>query len=178
MGFLFSGLFWGVIIILVGFTVILKAVFHIDIPLFRIVFALVLIYFGVKVLVGGFHGSRDKPTVLFGESQMEVQESEKEYTVVFGKGLLDLSGVNPENRKTPVEFTTVFGQGTLKIDPGTPLRLKVSSAFAGARLPDGTNIAFGDYTYTSPSFDADEPFLDLEATVVFGNLVVEGRESD
>jgi len=78
-----------VVIVLVGFTVILKVVFHVDIPLFRIVFVLCLIYFGVKVLVGGFNSGKDKPTVLFVESQMEVRESDNEYTVVFGNLVIE-----------------------------------------------------------------------------------------
>mgnify|MGYP003990967287 FL=1 len=52
MPFLFSGLFWGVMLVLFGASMILRAVFNLDIPIFRIIFALVIIYFGVKLLLG------------------------------------------------------------------------------------------------------------------------------
>ena len=43
MGFLFSGVFWGGVLVLLGISIIIKVVFHIDIPVFRVVVALVLI---------------------------------------------------------------------------------------------------------------------------------------
>lgn len=39
MPFLFSGLFWGVMLVLFGASMILRAIFNLDIPIFRIVFA-------------------------------------------------------------------------------------------------------------------------------------------
>jgi len=176
MGFLFSGLFWGVVIILLGITVILKAVFHVDIPLFRIIFALCIIYFGLRVLVGGFHGGKERQTVVFGESRLSLTD-DSEYNVVFGKGSLDLSGVEPGDRSDAIEFTTVFGKGTLIVNPNVPMRIKVSSAFGGVRMPDGTNIAFGDYTYRSKAYKEGSPFLNIKAAVVFGNLAVKASDS-
>ncbi len=52
MGFLASGVFWGSVIILFGISIILNSVFGISIPVFKIVLALILIYFGISILAG------------------------------------------------------------------------------------------------------------------------------
>ncbi len=94
-------------------------------------------------------------------------------TVVFGHGRLDLTGIRPEDRKDPIEFTTVFGSSTLRLDPAVPTRVTLSSAFGGAKAPDGTQLAFGTYVYRTPGQTDDVPFLDVRATVVFGGLEIE-----
>ena len=47
MDFFFGGLFWGVLLILIGIGIILKVFFDINIPIFRTALALLLIYLGV-----------------------------------------------------------------------------------------------------------------------------------
>lgn len=46
-----SKLFWGAIVVLAGLVIIANAVFNINIPIFRVFFALLLIYWGVKMLI-------------------------------------------------------------------------------------------------------------------------------
>ena len=70
MEFLASGVFWGSVIILFGVSIILNAVFGISIPVFRVVLALILIYFGIKILAGGaFHN--DKKDAIFDEKTID-----------------------------------------------------------------------------------------------------------
>lgn len=172
MGFLTSGVFWGVILILLGLSVVLKALFHIDIPLFRITFALVIIYLGVRVLTGGFGGIRSDHSVVFGENDMRPSEGRQEYSVVFGQGALDLTGLPPLQTTRTIEFTTVFGSGRLILPRGVPVRIKATAAFGNARLPNGNNLAFGSQSYSNNWVDG-RPGLEIETTVVFGELVIQ-----
>ncbi len=48
MGFLFSDIFWGIVLILTGVSIILQLVFKINIPVFPIVIAFLLIYAGIR----------------------------------------------------------------------------------------------------------------------------------
>lgn len=175
MGFLFSGVFWGIVLCLLGVSMILKVVFNLDIPVFRIVMAGVLIVLGVRLLLGvSWKGlPQAGSTVLFSESDLKGTGSDRNFTVLFGRGTLDLGGIRPEDRKDPIEFTTVFGAGALRLDPAVPTKVTVSSAFAGAHVPDGTQVAFGSYVYRTPGQSDDAPYLDVRATVVFGELKVE-----
>lgn len=172
MGCLFcSGMFWGVLLILLGISMILKVLFNITIPIFRIAFALLLIYLGVKILLG--HSiERRKNTVFFNDSKIEYTESSDEYNVLFGKGVIDLSNVSLEKKIVEVKVNTVFAEGTIKINPALPTKILVNSAFAGARMPDGNVISFGNYTYKTKSFKENENYLKIETNVVFGSLKV------
>ncbi len=52
MSFLTSGLFWGFILVLLGLSIIVRILFNIDVPVFKVVFGLILIYLGFQVLFG------------------------------------------------------------------------------------------------------------------------------
>ena len=54
MGFVFSEVFWGIFLIIIGLIIVVKVVFGINIPLMRIILALLLIYIGVSYLTGWF----------------------------------------------------------------------------------------------------------------------------
>ena len=52
------------------------------------------------------------------------------------------------------------------------VKIKPSSVFGKAVLPDGNTITFGDYNYTdSGEYDKDE-FIEIEASVVFGSMEI------
>lgn len=170
-------LFWGLLLVVLGLSLIFKIVFNIDFPLFKIVIAFVLIYFGVKLLFGSFNGPNPnfetkENDVVFGEKHFSDPKSHKDYSVVFGKGVFDLRDFDLKGENQRIKISTVFGGSVLKINKDMPIRIRVESAFAGADLPNGNSAAFGSTTYTSPSFDAEKPFLDIKLEVVFGGCEV------
>jgi hypothetical protein len=174
MGFLFSGIFWGSILILLGLSVIIRITFNIHIPLARIIFALILIYFGLRVLMGG---SWCRPnctgnTVLFSEVKTELSKDSNDYNVIFGKGSISFNDTSlaADNRK--IKVNTIFGAGEITINPDVPAVIRVSSAFAGAKMPDGNIISFGEYVYKTKSYSDKAPSLRIHATVVFGGLEI------
>ena len=174
MDFLFSGLFWGVLLIVIGIIVIIKIVFKIEIPVIRIAFALILIFLGIRVLLGhGTFSQKKESNILFGESRFE-DDGREEYNVVFGKGIFDLSRTAVGGTRT-IKYSTVFGASVIILDPDTPLIVRADSAFAGASFPDGSTVAFGSYTYRSRTYDESKPHLVLKADVVFGGLEIRNK---
>ncbi len=171
MGFLISGVFWGAVLILIGLTVIINVVFGIKIPLFRIIFALVLIYLGIRLLTGVSFWRSTPKSAVFEEKRIEAGAEDK-YEVVFGKGEIDLSGIQAVDKDVKLEINTIFGSSVVKIDPRQPIKVKVASAFAGARMPDGNTIAFGEYTYRSEGLKNSEHAILVDATVLFGGIEV------
>ncbi|HBR28451.1 MAG TPA: hypothetical protein DD789_03315 [Firmicutes bacterium] len=169
-GFAFNGIFWGGFLIVLGLLAVFKAVFHLNISVFRIAVALFLIYIGLSMLFGGPHFHVENNTVLFGDRELIVAEQD-EYNVVFSRGLVDFSDLPTEHRNRSFEVNVVFGQGMIKINPAVPMIIKVSSVFAGAQLPDGNRVTMGDYTYRTPSYADNNEAIRVEANVVFGNLI-------
>jgi hypothetical protein len=177
MGFIFSGVFWGSILILLGLSVIVRIVFNVHIPLFRVIFALIIIYFGIRVLVGGAwcRGNCNANTVLFSDTKAELTKDSKEYNIIFGKGVVNLTDSSLASQKKKIKVTTIFGSGEIRINPDVPAIVRVNSAFAGAKMPDGNIISFGEYIYKTRSYSDKSDFVRIDATVVFGGLEITER---
>lgn len=168
----------GVIFILMGISVLIKLVFNVDIPLFKIAFAGFLIYLGIKVLVGGnfhiFNEHQDEETVVFGEKKATNLKSNKEYNVIFGSGVFDLSHYEfPDSTDVHVKLNTIFGGSKLILNKNIPVQISASSVFGGAIMPDGNSAAFGSVHYKSGGDTlVSSPTLYIETNTIFGGLKV------
>ena len=169
MSFVFSGLFWGAIVVLIGITIILNGVLGIRIPIIRIVFGLLLIYWGVSLLVGARFGRSG--AAVFSDSEVRASSAGKQ-DVIFGRSVIDLTGIVLKEGVNRYEVNTVFGASIIKLDRAMPVKVVASSAFAGVKMPDGGNIAFGETTYRSMSLKEDSTYLLVKASVVFGGTEV------
>ena len=155
-------LFWGLLLVVLGLSLIIRIVFNVDFPIFKIFIAFVLIYFGIKILFGSFGtkvhlfkgGEKD---IIFGEKNFSDFEENGEYNTIFGKGTYDFRGFDLRNQKNHVKVSTIFGGSIIKLDRDMPVRIRVESAFAGADLPNGNSAVFGTTTYESPTFDQNKP---------------------
>jgi predicted membrane protein len=172
-----ASLFWGILLIIIGLSLIIKIVFNVDFPIFKILIAFFFIYIGLKIMLGSsfrfFGEKKTKTDVIFGESNFKHVDNDKEYNVVFSKGTFDLRDVvlKPEG-PTYVKINTVFGGSQIFIRRDMPVRISVDAAFAGAQMPNGNTAAFGSTQYASDSLDVSKPFLDVKIDVVFGGLHV------
>lgn len=57
-----------------------------------------------------------------------------------------------------------------------PLKIKVDAAFAGAKMPDGNMIPFGEYYYRTPTIQSEQPYGKVEVNVVFGAMELSETE--
>ena len=169
MGFIFSGVFWGVFLILVGAVMVLNIVLGIKIPVFRILFALFLIFWGISLLTGMNFRHRGRNAAVFEDRDITADGTHNQYSVVFGQSNIDLTGIRPAGAVRRVEISTVFGNSTVTLDPSVPCKVRVTSAFAAARLPDGNVISFGEYAFKTDSLTEDTTaYLQVDASTVFG----------
>lgn len=179
VGFLFNQVFWGVLLIVFGVALVVKVLFNINIPMFRIFFAFFLIYIGIWFLIGGKFGWQQQGnSVIFNESSIAINQSPGgEYNVIFGKGTMDLSRITLDTGVSRMKLNTIFGAAVVQINPDIPLKIIINSPFAAAKMPDGNNVTFGsNYTYQTKSYQEGQDYLLIHADVVFGALeVVEGR---
>jgi predicted membrane protein len=170
-----SGLFWGLLLIILGLSLILKVVFNIDFPVMKLLIAFFFIYLGIKVLFGNFGFSFFKSgphDVAFGEGSFkEIIQPAKEYNVVFGKGNFDFRNVQlPDSGEVNVKIATVFGASEILLNSKTPVKIKADAAFAGTKLPNGNSAVFGSVVYQSENYDELKPHLVLKTEVVFGGV--------
>lgn len=117
-------LIFGVFIILIGLSVL------IDLPVLKILFALFVVWLGMRVIVGregGFIDFREKTEahedeikrvlVFTGINKKFVSSDFKggEIVAVFGGGDIDLSDVKTKQKELTLELTAVFGGLKVKL---------------------------------------------------------------
>ncbi len=172
MSFLSSGVFWGAVLVIFGISILLKAVLHIDIPVFRILVGLIIIYFGLKVITG-WHGFSSSNSAVFSNVEISSRESIKgDYSVVFGKGVIDLSGADIKDNTVTARVDTVFSDTTVFVDKNMPIKIQAESVFSGVKMPDGNEVSMGNLTYRSPSYKDGANCLKIKADTVFGSLKI------
>ncbi|MBT6994851.1 MAG: hypothetical protein HN952_07880 [Candidatus Cloacimonetes bacterium] len=165
-------LFWGAMLILWGLSLILKAIFKIDLPIFRIVFAIVVIYWGLKLLLGGFGYKSHKNVVFMKESKICYANKNADYSIIFGSGDIDLSNVDVTEKTIKQGVDIVFGSGRIILNSAIPTVIKVSTVFADSKLPKGSSSMIGDNSYHTESYVEGENYLQLNVDVVFGSLTI------
>jgi predicted membrane protein len=169
-----AGLFWGIILIVIGLSIIFRVFF--DISILRIVFAVAIILVGIKILIGKpkIHISHKENQVLFGErSYRTTSVDQTEYNTIFGKSVYDFRDIKKlDTGKNRIEVNTVFGSTELILPDSVPVRIKADAAFAAAQMPNGNSVAFGTINYNNEIADSASDYLYIEANVVFGDLKV------
>ncbi len=171
MSFLFTGAFWGVVLVLIGVAVILKAVFHITIPIARLIFGFIIILFGIQVLFGGFRG-RTKSSIFFEEGEIAAHETRNEYNVIFGRGTVNLRNLELQGQNRKIEINAIFGGADVQLPDTIPVKVRGSSVFGAVRAPDGNTAVFGDANYATEGLSENQPYLLVEANAVFGSVEI------
>ena len=171
MGFLSSGLFWGAVLVIFGISILLKAVLHVDIPVFRILAGLIIIYVGLKVITG-WHGCVTSNAAVFSEYSVASKDLKGDYSVVFGKGTIDMTGADIKDKTMTIRIDTVFGETTVLVDKNIPLKVQADAVFSGVKMPNGDAASIGSLAYTSPEYRQGENCLIIKADTVFGALKI------
>lgn len=171
-----TGLFWGLILIIIGVSLLIKVIFNINFPIFRIVIAFIFIYIGIKILVGPsiklFHTQTDKNGVIFGETSQSSIQNNQEYNAIFGKLVFDLKNIElNSDTNYNIKINTVFGSCELILPENVNINIESNAVFGLASMPNGNSTSFGniDYKKYSPEFHTT---LFIKADVVFGSFIV------
>ena len=169
-------IFWGLFLIVIGFALIIKYVFNLDIPVGKIFIALFFIFIGIKLLVGQtkfFHTSKKETDIIFNDARLNGKDiSASEYNVIFGKLVLDLRDIELSDLPKRLEINTIFGATEILINDSLPIHIKAEAVFSGARLPNGNTVTFGSSEYSTFSYNPSDKFLMIKSDVIFGGLEV------
>jgi len=169
-----TGLFWGILLVLIGAIMIINVVFKINLPVVKLILAFIFIYLGVRLLLGkGFQCStKTEKDVAFSEQTfIHDGENTNEYNVVFGKGIIDLRSIPIKtDQPSVVKVNTAFGASEVWVDKSKPYRIKVNTAFSGVNLPNGSTSVLGTNVYKSAGADTAVNYIDIRADIAFGAL--------
>jgi len=174
-GCLFNSIFWGALLILLGFALLLDIAFGIHIPIFQLLLALVFFYIGIRILVGWRRWGGRRGSVMFEDRRIDSVRPNDRHEVLFGRADIDLTRIILQDQIVRVEVSTVFGSSMIQIDGKMPVKIRGSSAFGAVHFPDGHAAAFGDYTWRSSNLDETKPYLLVDVSSVFGGVEVKAR---
>ena len=170
-----AGIFWGAFLLLLGIALIIKVVFQVDFPVFKVVFGILLVLLGIKVLFGRTLFPQhhfDPEEAVFSERSYNNPEPNKEYTVLFGKGVYDFTNVDLSKGSFETKISTVFGGTQIIVPRDAPVRITADAVFAGAEMPDGNTAVFGSTVYESDTWRPDSASINIKVDVVFGGVQV------
>ena len=172
-----TSLFWGIVLIIIGLSLILKIVFNIEFSIFRVLFAFFLIYFGIKLFIGKdftlFPDANKDNQVLFSEKTIKTVENSKEYNVIFAGSKFDLREMSfPDSLTLRIKINTVFGGSQILVNPNVPIQVNSNTVFAGTKMPDGNTSAFGSLNYETDTAKRGKAKLIIETNTVFGGLQI------
>jgi len=140
-----------------------------------VVVGIFLVLIGLKVLFGKtFISSHhfDPEETIFSERTYDNPEPNKEYTVLFAKGVYDFTNVDLSKGSFHTKISTVFGGTQIIVPRDVPVRISADAVFAGAELPDGTSAVFGSRVYESDTWSPDSASINIKVDVVFGGIQV------
>ncbi len=155
-----GNLFWPVLLIIAGGLLLVRTVFNVNLPVFKILLAVALVWGGVALI----SSSATKSPVVFG-SRMDLSDSALEYTVMFDSSEIDLS--DEVITRELMEINCVFGKAVVVLPANRSVHIEATGAFCSLRSPGGRTITFGEGTYDCGE---GEP-LTIKANCVFGELV-------
>ncbi len=165
-GLFFGSLFWGILIILIGLSIVLKHAFNINFPIIRLFLGVIVILIGFKLIVGSSAKSHVRS-----RKHVSSYYSSKEFDVIFGSRTLDLTKLS-DLSSFPGEISVVFGNALVILPDSINLEVFSTTVFGSTILPDRTYAGFGEDRYVIGK-DNQAPLQRLETNTVFGRLEFE-----
>ena len=170
MRFLSSGIFWGFIIILFGIGILLKSVFHINIPFFKILVGIIVILFGISII---FNAINSRKTAVFGDYNFKSGFGEKEYNIAFSKASMDVANFDFSNYNGEfIKINSVFSSTEIYLSRNFEYEIRADSTFGVVRLPNGESVSFGNIVRLENTENSELKRINLHVSSVFGEVKI------
>ena len=172
MRFLSSGIFWGFIVILFGVGILLKSVFHVNIPFFKILIGIIVILFGVSIIFNAINSTRRNNTV-FREYNFNFWTIEKEYNIVFSKSVFDFTNFNFSNYNGEfIKINSAFSKSEIYLSRNFEYEIRVDSVFGVVSLPNGESVSFGNIARLENAENSELKRINLHVSSVFSETKI------
>jgi len=169
---MFSNFVWGVILLLLGASLIIKTVFGISIPLVRIGLGIMCLYAGFTLITGASLFQLKGKTVKLKSEHIETRNPDSNYTIMLGSSTLDFSRMPMPHRKKYVKINNMFGSSHIILNRSIPTKIIGQAAFGSVTLPNDETISFAKKTYRNYR-KPESPLLVIESTAAFGSSTIE-----
>jgi predicted membrane protein len=173
--------FWGLVIILIGFALLMNQLVGWGIPVFTIIVSVFLIMLGIQLVSkpsqsdqsgSGTTDSRES-TVIFSSEDNTINPDhlKHEYNNIFGSRILNFKHLTLSEQSINVEINTIFGDSRVFIPSNLPYELNANTVFGQTKTPDDIQSSIGEQT-SKKDTEAVKPKLIMESNTVFGAFKV------
>ena len=166
-----SSLIWGSILVLFGAQLIIQTLFGISLPLVRVAFGVLIVYWGLTILFGDWYWPFSHKYMY--SANYSYTHGKDSYNTIWGKQKLDFSTINPDIPQT-LNVNTVFGNTQVKLNPTIPTRINGTTTMGTINFPDNLIIQNGSRVYYTHDMH-HEPVLTLNVTTTFGNTIIKNH---
>jgi len=177
VGFLFSRLFWGLILICWGGVLIIEKLFKVNIPMGRFILAFILVYCGIYIITARSCRKSHAPSkakVVITNTQ---NDKTNEYSTVFGSSIIDLRAIKDIDKE--IDISTVFGTTEIWLSDQYAYNITDDTVFGVTELPPKDTAFYGLGSNTSTIGDPDNAnIVSIHINTVFGRSVVEVQKTD
>lgn len=180
-----KSMFWGIALVTIGLILLIQSIFKIDLPIFRILIGVGIVYLGVKMVFGSFgieiRGAKlekvaTATSVIFTDADLKSKSDDKvnrDFQTVFGNSRLDLSSLSENELAEKIEVSTVFGKTQIVTPENLPLLVETNTAFGSVNVRGDKTSAIGNGVFRTQGFHSDKPYLKIEANSVFGEVEIQ-----
>lgn len=128
-GFFLGTIFWGMLLIFWGASLLLNALFGINIPVIRLFIGGLLIYFGFSLISHSGRNQESFNSYWFSHNIIRAKHLQNEVRVSFSNSTIDLRTI-PSSGNTPVVIKTFCSNVHLITNPLVTTKVVINSNFS------------------------------------------------
>jgi len=158
----------GCVVVLAGVSLILRATLQVELPLVRSAVAVMVIFFGVRLLVDAWSpNSRTRWFATKGVTVVPASQREGTYDVFFSEKTIDLVNLRGIENDVVVEVNAIFASTEVLIPAGLSYEVEASAAFGQVQTPERGVHGFGEQR-AERRVPASKGTVRLKLNAVFG----------
>jgi predicted membrane protein len=176
-----TGLVLGILFIIIGILILLKIFLPFNLPIFKILIGLFVIYLGVRIITGrplfwkskqSYSYNSDNGSTVFSETSVDFENIKDRNSVVFGKTTYDFTNQKLDSVSKAIKIDVAFGSADILVSKNSPVIIQGTSAFGSIDFPNGNSISFGTLNYVGGGYKSAEPHLAIKLDVAFGGATI------
>lgn len=160
-GFYSSKIILGLLLTLTGIYLIIRYCFNVNmpfilyIPIFRMIFSIVIMFLGVYILIGAYYIGENLP-----------KNKNKYHRIFFKTSNMDFTNIEID-RNLNITVDAIFSDTVIFINQNIQVHIKASSAFGNISIPTGDSVSFGEINFVLGNSDK---ILYLNVNSAFGQV--------
>jgi predicted membrane protein len=166
--FLFTGAYWGVILVLIGLGYIYNTIANKNLPVFRIAVGVVILSIGIQIIYSTFNPKNSHLVLFKGKNISHTLSGD--YSVVFGSSVIDLTDIDLTQGDVRKSIEVVFGGVEVYIPRNVQIEIKSETVFGSTDSPFGNSQGFGDRSFTQSAQADSLGKLTIRSECVFGSV--------